>query len=167
MVSHTWKHTLGFHLQSFCLILLLDLLNKLPLAEVYETLIKSLKTSRRMKAFPDFYAQFLVFLKHFYCILGISDPTSGEELIQPCLELASVPWLSTIDPPWFDLKVLFFGKEELFRFHSTLQGYLGSNEVQTNCLELLCFLSRSATCPTWVSHIVRNTMVGCQHFQIR
>ena len=131
---------------------------------MYQSLITSFFKHPKKQILRRSYLHIIRFFKNLYCISHLLESASNNEntereLLQTCLELASVPWISTIDPPWFDMKIVMFTKDQLFQILSTLNS--NNSEwpmIQESCLELLQVVSHHATCHTWIAHVVRNTM---------
>lgn len=85
-------------------------------------------------------------------------------MLQACIEICSIPWVATIDPPWFDLKIVFFNEKELRAFYARLNTQLmNSGKAQIRCLDLLLLLVQHVTCHTWVTHIMRSTLVSMSY----
>ena len=116
------------------------------------------KQPRKVRNFKDYYPHLITLLKNLYMSATVLDTTAAEEILQSCLELASIPWISTIDPPWFDLKIVTFNQEELYQIYQLVQS--DTVPIQQCCLDLLLVLSIDAQCHTWISHIIRNTMAN-------
>ncbi|XP_066914478.1 serine/threonine-protein kinase ATR-like isoform X3 [Clytia hemisphaerica] len=137
---------------------LADLFAEIQLGEVYQMIIQLCKHPRKIRSFKDYYPHIITLLKSLYISATVLDTAAAEEILQSCLELASIPWISTIDPPWFDLKIVTFTQDELYQMYQLVQSDTVS--IQQCCLDLLLVLSINAQCHTWISHIIRNTMAN-------
>ena len=146
-----------FIFNSICIELFADI----QLGDIYQSLMTSFFKHPKKQILQKSYLHIVRFFKNLYCIahLLLDRNNSREELLQTCLELASVPWISTIDPPWFDLKIVNFTKDQLFQILNALNSSSSEwTKIQESCLELLQVASHHATCHTWIAHIVRNSM---------
>ena len=153
-----------FWVNIFLYIFFTELFKDIQLGDIYQSLMTSFFKHPKKQIIHRSYLHIIRFFKNLYCVShllegGNNNDSSERELLQTCLELASVPWISTIDPPWFDMKIVVFTKDQLFQILSILNN---SNSewpmIQESCLELLQVVSHHATCHTWIAHVVRNTM---------
>lgn len=105
------------------------------------------------------YVEVLLFLTNYNYILSVCSVAKDNMLLQSCIEICSIPWVSTIDPPWFDLKIVFFDEKEMRGLHSRLNTQLSAGKAQMRCMDLLVLLLQDVNCHTWITHVMRSTLV--------
>ena len=82
-----------------------------------------------------------------------------KKLGQRFLEIASLPWLRSIDPPWFDFEPTFFNQYDLLQLYNLTKS---SNEklIQKKSLKIMSVLPRYSESPAWIIHVVQYTLVS-------
>ncbi|XP_047134569.1 serine/threonine-protein kinase atr isoform X1 [Hydra vulgaris] len=105
----------------------------------------------------------LSFLK-LYSHLSISatfteiDPNKLNRLFEVC----TIPWLKTIDPPWFDYKPKYYTENELMQMHELLKLCFVNHNVTKRCLAILATVTNKNQCnaPTWLIHVIRTALAS-------
>ena len=117
----------------------------------------SIKDSNKV----DLFIQFLKFIKlyayFFDCaIITESDPIN----LKRVFEVSTIPWLKTIDPPWFDYKPQYYSEKELLQMHDLLKLCFVNHNVTKRCLKILSIVFHQCNSPTWLIHIIRTALVS-------
>ena len=83
----------------------------------------------------------------------------NENVIRKCLEICSVPWLCSIDLPWFDFTPTEYQQPKLIKLYNAIKSCLNA-DIIGKCLKVLSFIGGRVHCPTWLIHIMRNALVS-------
>ena len=131
--------------------------------EAFATLVLSLlKTELSRKNinvdhFTQLYIHTMSFSVKIYKASELADLVH-DNLLKLFLEVASIPWLHSIDPPWFDFKPVTHDEATLLGFNRTLKKPCHSKLIGRS-LKLISLLGKHLPCSTWLSHVFRVALV--------
>ena len=102
-----------------------------------------------------------------HCILLLFNSASitlSEKHLQTIAEVAYLPWVDSIDPPWFDWQPRIHSARELRAIRCTLKSIM-DNEVTPGAIELILQLPGTDHI-SWKIHIFRSAIVSVIFFSI-
>lgn len=98
------------------------------------------------------------YLVHCLKLCIVTDTKPNDVVKRSAIEMSSLPWLTTIDPPWFDFKPAEYSESQLLTLYNRRK-LCFTDKVLGKCLQLLSLLGGVSKCITWFSHVIRNALV--------
>lgn len=99
------------------------------------------------------------YLVHCLKLCIVTDTKPNDVVKRSAIEMSSLPWLTTIDPPWFDFKPAEYSESQLLTLYNRRK-LCFTDKVLGKCLQLLSLLGGVSKCITWFSHVIRNALVS-------
>ena len=130
----------------------------LEIDSLSQKMISLLHSKRKIKITDTFLLNLYDFIDSILKLLIYTNSVE-KKLGQIFLEIVSLPWLHSIDPPWFDFEPSFFNQDDLLQLYNLTKS---SNEklIQKKSLKIMSVLPIYSESPAWITHVVRHTLVS-------